>query len=215
MLFRTILFLVLAVAVTAVQTSAQATGAPGRGSQSTNADKRRTEPKSVVVPMSLALFLNAFKELPVDEEATQILRGLARELPAIYEINRRDLDRFGRAGKTERSAIIDRTVAAIRKDAGETEGWAIDLGKQLGEAIGQSYKIALAEGKTDRRPFAENIVAAAALLESPPPGVPEDLLTETRALVEIASESPDSLKSISAFLERSLKYLDYLTKRLD
>ena len=165
-----------------------------------------------LIPMGLAMFLTALKEIPMDEEFSRILRELGNELPAGMMNEKTKFDKLARAKSTgEKGRIVDDIVASMRKDLTGTDLWMVDFGKQWGSAIGEAFKITESNYGKDRQNFIKAVQGMNWLLESPPKDIPEEMLDKIRAISSYNDETDAiSPEFISDFFKASLDFIQYM-----
>jgi len=171
-----------------------------------------TRESEKLIPLGLAMFLTAMKDLPSDEESARILRDLGNELPATMKAEKSQFDKLARAKSTsEKSKIADDIIASMRKDVTGTDAWIIDLGKQWGSAIGEAFKITDSEYRRDRQNFIKSLQGMNWLLESPPKDISEETLDKIRAIASYNDET-DAITSefISDFFKASFDFIQYM-----
>lgn len=167
----------------------------------------------VLLPLTLVMFMNALKVIPPDEEAKDILRGIARTLPASYQVSKAQFERLAKAESEERAQIIDDITATMRKNSSATETWAIDVGKYWGNAIGQALKLTENDFNTETKSFANSLQSLNWLLESPPAEISPEMLKRIRTIAayngEVDTVSPEFVKD---FIKASIDFLEYIIK---
>ena len=165
-----------------------------------------------LIPMGLAMFLTALKEIPTDEETSQILRELGNELPAGMKDEKAKFDKLARAkSASEKSRIVDEIIASMRKDLTGTDAWMVDFGKQWGSAIGEAFKVTQSNYSKDRQNFIKGLQGMNWLLESPPKDISEDVLDKIRAISSYNDETDAiSPEFISDFFKASLDFIQYM-----
>lgn len=176
--------------------------------------KEPTQPResAKLIPLGLAMFLTAMKDLPGNEESAQILRNLAAELPAAMKAEKSQFDKLARAKSTkEKSKIVDEIIDSIRKDLTGADAWMIDLGIQWGGAIGEAFKITDSEYSRERQNFIKNLQGMNWLLESPPKDISEETIDKIRAIASYNDET-DAITSefISDFFKASFDFIEYM-----
>jgi TonB family protein len=171
-----------------------------------------TRDSEKLIPMGVAMFLTAMKDIPGDEESAQILRELGDELPATMKTEKSQFDKLARAkSASEKSRIIDEIIASMRKDLSGTDAWMIDLGKQWGSAIGEAYRITDSEFSRDRQKFIKGLQGMNCLLESPPKDISEETVDKIRAIASYNDET-DAItpEFISDFFKASFDFIQYM-----
>ena len=165
-----------------------------------------------LIPMGLAMFLTALKEIPMDEETSQILRELGNELPVGMKDEKAKFDKLARAkSASEKGRIVDEIVASMRKDLTGTDAWMVDFGKQWGSAIGEAFKVTQSNYSKDRQNFIKGLQGMNWLLESPPKDISEDVLDKIRAISSYNDETDAiSPEFISDFFKASLDFIQYM-----
>ncbi len=172
----------------------------------------QTRDSEKLIPMGLAMFLTALKDIPGDEESAQILRELGNELPASMKAEKSQFDKLARAKTaSEKGRIIDEIIASMRKDSTGTDTWMIDLGKQWGGAIGEAFKITDSEYQRDRQNFIKSLQGMNWLLESPPKDFSEETIDKIRAIASYNDET-DAItpEFISDFFKASFDFIQYM-----
>lgn len=176
--------------------------------------KTQKDNSDTFIPMGLAMFLTAFKEIPGDEETEAILREMANSLPDNYKVEKSQFDKLTKAKSGEKEKIIDDLVDSLKKGATESEAWSIDFGKQWGNAIGQAYKIADGKFRGDRQSFIKSLQGMNWLLESPPKDMPEEILEKIRAIASYNDETDAiSPEFINDFFKSSLDFIQFMIDR--
>ena len=165
-----------------------------------------------LIPMGLAMFLTALKDIPGDEESNQILLELGNELPAGMKTEKSQFKELVAAkSQDDKSRIIDEIVASMRRDLTGTDAWMIDLGKQWGGAIGEAFRITGSEYSRDRRNFIKNLEGMNWLLESPPKDLSAASLDKIRAIATYNGEDDRiTPQFINNFFKTSLEFIDYM-----
>ncbi|HVE58613.1 MAG TPA: energy transducer TonB [Pyrinomonadaceae bacterium] len=171
-----------------------------------------TRESEKLIPMGLAMFLTAMKDIPGDEESAQILRDLGDELPAAMKTEKSQFDKLARAkSASEKGRIIDEIIASMRKDLTGTDAWMIDLGKQWGGAIGEAFKITDSEYSRERQKFIKSLQGMNWLLESPPKDISENTIDKIRAIASYNDETDAiSPEFISDFFKASFDFIQYM-----
>ncbi len=173
---------------------------------------KETKDSVNLIPMGLVMFLTALKEIPTDEETSQILRELGNELPAGMKDEKTKFDKLARArSANEKGKIVDEIVASMRKDLTGTDLWMVDFGKQWGSAIGEAFKVTESNYSKDRQDFIKGLQGMNWLLESPPKDISEDVLDKIRAISSYNDETDAiSPEFISDFFKASLDFIQYM-----
>ena len=171
-----------------------------------------TSDSKKMVWIGLAMFLTALKDLPIDNEANEILRDFGSEIPAGTNIEKSQFDKLVRAkSSSEKGKIIDEIIASMRKNLTGTDVWTIDFGKQWGGAIGEAYKITDSKFRKDRETFIKNLQGMNWLLESPPKDISEDVLEKIRAISSFNDETDAiSPEYINDFFKSSLDFIQFM-----
>ncbi len=173
---------------------------------------KETSDSKKMVWMGLAMFLTALKDLPIDNEANQILRDFGNEIPAEMNIEKSQFDKLARAkSSSEKGKVIDEIIASMRKNLSGTDVWNIDFGKQWGGAIGEAYKITDSNFRKDRETFIKNLQGMNWLLESPPKDISDETLEKIRAIASYNDETDAiSPEYINDFFKSSLEFVQFM-----